>query len=83
LDDARSIAGVPFVLTSAFRAGDPRSHGRGLAVDIRCSDSETRWRILKGVILAGFLRIGIYDRHIHVDIDESLPQRVAWWGRSQ
>jgi hypothetical protein len=49
LDDARSIAGVPFVLTSAFRAGDPRSHGRGLAVDIRCSQLGPRYRRHRGL----------------------------------
>lgn len=74
---------TPFVITSDYRKGDPKSHGKGLAVDIRCHDSHTRWKIIYGLIQANFGRIGIYDRHIHADIDTSRPSMVAWLGKSQ
>jgi hypothetical protein len=83
LDEARTKAMVPFVITSAFRLGDPRAHGRGKAVDIRCHTSYNRMRIISGALLAGFRRIGVYDRHVHLDVDESLPQDVMWHGVSK
>jgi len=35
------------------------------------------------LLQAGFRRIGIYDKHIHADIDKTLPQDVMWWGVSK
>jgi hypothetical protein len=83
LDDARDIAGVPFVLTSSHREGDDKSHGRGYAVDIRTKTSRNRFHIVRGLIEAGFRRIGIYDLHAHADCDPSLPDIVMWWGKSK
>lgn len=83
LDWAREKAGVPFVLTSGYREGDPRAHGRGWAVDIRCRHSRTRYRMVAALIEVGFRRIGVYDRHIHADLDETLPDLVMWWGKSE
>jgi len=88
LDRVRAFAGVPIHITSSFRRGDPKSHGRGLAVDI--ADNRTgveltsrwRYRVLAAAFRAGIRRVGIYDRHIHLDIDPSLPQDVAWWSES-
>jgi len=86
LDWARDIADVPFVLTETVASGgshkENTAHQRGLAVDIRCHDSYTRFRILLSLYHVGFKRIGIYDRHVHVDGDTSLPQQVAWLGKS-
>lgn len=82
LDLARDVAGVPFVLTSTFRQGDRRSHGRGFAVDIRANMSRARFRIVLGLIQAGFRRIGVYDKHVHADIDPELPKDVMWVGES-
>jgi hypothetical protein len=39
-------------------------------------------RMLSGLIVAGFRRLGVYNLHIHADIDESLPQDVLWTGQS-
>jgi hypothetical protein len=83
LDEARGFAKVPFIITSGYREGDPRSHGRGLAVDIACTQSSRRMRIVSGAVLAGFRRIGVYDRHVHLDVDEKLPLDVMWWGVSK
>ena len=40
-------------------------------------------KIISGALLAGFRRIGVYDRHVHLDVDEKLPQDVMWWGVSK
>ena len=59
LDRARELAGVPFVINSGFRCakhnkkigGVPNSaHLRGLAADIAVPDSETRYKILYGLM---------------------------------
>lgn len=83
LDRARGIAGVPFILSSTYRDGDSKSHGKGLAVDIKCRNSGNRFKIVSSLIRVGFVRIGIYDRHIHVDYDAYLPLNVMWWGTSK
>ena len=88
LDVAREKAGIPFIITSALRTEqDELSHGRsgnsahtrGRAVDIACSSSWHRWRIVSAAIEAGFHRIGIADTYIHLDIDdELLPSPRIW-----
>ena len=89
LEVARCLADVPFVITSGKRTKKKNegaknsAHFRGLAVDIRCSTSTKRWKILDALFEVKFRRIGIYDRHIHVDADPSLPQRVVWTGISK
>ena len=92
LDDARSVAGVPFKITSAIRTqeendrigGSPLSaHLTGHAVDIRVSDSSARFNILNGLISVGFRRIGVYDGHIHADNSPTLPEDVCWTGKSR
>jgi len=45
------------------------SHLKGLAVDIACLDSNSRYKIIFGAMVAGFKRIGIGKAHIHLDID--------------
>ena len=83
LDKARNIAGVPFKITSGFRTPQHNerlkkegykvsansSHLKGLAADIACLDSGTRQKILNGLIMAGFTRVGIADTFIHCDTD--------------
>ena len=83
LDVAREIAGIPFRINSSHRPGDLLSHGKGMAVDIECLTSRNRFHIVQALLMVGFTRIGVYDRHIHADIDPSLPQDVMWWGRSK
>lgn len=56
------------------------AHVRGLAVDIACVSSRARMRMVAGLVLAGFNRIGLYSRHIHADVDGSLPGEVLWLG---
>lgn len=87
LNEAREISGIPYVVTSGYRCakhneavgGKPNSsHRRGLAVDIAAPDSHSRYKILEGVVKAGFKRVGIANGFIHVDIDDTLPPEVSW-----
>ena len=87
LNKAREIAGVPFVLNSAYRCEkhnaevggvETSAHRAGLAVDIRISDSRERFCVLKGLLSAGFHRIGIGKTFIHVDDDLTKPSGVVW-----
>jgi uncharacterized protein YcbK (DUF882 family) len=87
LDEAREFAGIPFIINSAYRSpeenkavgGKPNSsHLKGLAVDIKSTDSRTRFLVLNALIHAGFTRIGIADTFIHVDYDFDKDQQVIW-----
>ena len=87
LDFARGITDVPFRISSSFRTeehnekigGKPDSaHLKGLAVDISCTTSSERFRIVKALLEAGFRRIGISKYFIHVDADDTKPQNVIW-----
>lgn len=82
LDDAREAAGMPFSISSHYRPGDSGAHGRGLAVDIRARGSAQRMTIVRALLDQGFPRVGVYDAHIHADIDASLPPGM-WAGVSK
>lgn len=89
LDRARGLSGVPFVITSGLRTQDVNdslansvkdsSHLTGNGVDLACEESGPRFNMLRGLILAGFKRIGIYEKHIHADNSLTLPQDVFWY----
>lgn len=85
LDRARGMANTPFVITSGYRCekhnkevggSHTSSHLKGCAVDIAAPDSVARGQILRGLILAGFRRIGIGQDFIHVDSDAAKPNAV-------
>lgn len=87
LNNARHLAGIPFVPTSAYRSpAHDKSKGRsgtgahtlGRAVDIRCSTSENRAKVLTALIEAGFERIGIYPTFIHAD-DSPVHEAPRFW----
>lgn len=87
LDMAREMAGIPFVITSGFRCekhnrevgGKPDSaHLKGWAVDIKATDSRTRYKIITALINCGFNRIGIAKNFIHADKDPDKPKEVIW-----
>jgi len=87
LDNARAFADVPFKITSSWRSedhnkkigGNPNSaHLRGNACDIYCEASYQRLQIVKGLLEAGFTRIGIAKNFIHADCDLELPQQVLF-----
>lgn len=87
LNKARHIAGVPFKITSGYRTpkhnkkigGVPQSsHLKGLAVDISCSYSTDRFKIVNALLDAGINRIGIAKTFIHCDVDCDKHENVIW-----
>jgi len=87
LDQARELAGIPFVITSGYRTEEQNkkaggvndsSHLKGLGVDLRCRNSRDRFLILKALITVGFVRIGVEENHIHCDIDTLKDVNVIW-----
>ena len=87
LDMARQFAGCPFVITSGYRCeqhnknvGGSRtsSHLTGYAADIKYSNELQLVRIIYGLTLAGFKRIGINadKKFVHVDNDPGKPDAI-------
>lgn len=89
LSIARGIAQVPFIITCGLRTVDQNAalsesvqdsaHLTGNGVDLACSDSQTRYAMIKGLLGAGFNRIGIYSAHLHADDSPTLPPNVCWF----
>lgn len=86
LDTCRHIAGVPFVLLSAYRSSEhDKSKGRsgvgyhtsGRAVDVRCTNGEDRRAIIEGCLACG-LSFGVYPSFIHID---NRPRPIAFYGK--
>jgi uncharacterized protein YcbK (DUF882 family) len=92
LNNARHIANIPFEITSGYRieadierlekegykVSRNSSHLKGLAADIACTDSVTRYIIIDALLKAGFNRIGIAKTFIHVDNDLDKAQNCIW-----
>lgn len=88
---ARGIAGVPFRLTSTTggQHAPNSAHYKGLAVDIGLGNYQegferdfNRHAMLKGLFMAGFKRIEVCPKHIHVDIGEppDYVSPICWIG---
>jgi len=84
LDKAREYANTGFKIVSAYRSVeynekvggvDNSAHTTGKAVDIAWDYSNKIQvaKILKGLYLAGFKRIGLANTFVHCDIDETKP----------
>ena len=82
-----SAIGRALVYNSGYRCSicnkaaggkDNSAHLRGFAVDIKCKTSQERYDLISTALRWGFKRIGIGKTIIHVDVDGSLPQKVAW-----
>ena len=87
LDLARDISKTSYSLNRSISCAahnekigglDNSAHLTGHAADIRVVNSVERYKILEGLIKAGFKRIGVYKTFIHVDDDETKPAGVAW-----
>lgn len=90
LDRARQFAGIPFIVNSSYRSpayevskgrSGSSAHCFGCAFDIKCLSSRERYLIISGAIAAGFSRIGIYPKFIHLDDSIDHDQRVIWYGK--
>lgn len=82
-DTLRAYYGSPIHITSAFRSKEYEkqkgrsgvsSHCKGLAIDIACSDSNQRLKLVISATRAGFRRIGIAKNFIHLDLDSNKPK---------
>lgn len=87
LDSARELAGTPFNITSGWRCpkhnaevgGKPESaHTTGEAADIAATGAREKFKIVNGLLQAGFTRIGIGKGFIHADDDETKDPEVIW-----
>ena len=87
LNVARYHAGVPFVITSGYRcpeynkkigASFTSSHVKGCAADIKANWEVNRFKIISGLLLAGFTRIGIGKDFIHADDDPVKQKELIW-----
>jgi hypothetical protein len=91
LDNARHIAGVKFHITSGKRTkahterlgGSTTSlHDEGLAADLRSLQGTLeREKMVFGLGAAGFKQIGLYNSHIHVELDPKDTYAI-WHGTS-
>lgn len=87
LDKARELAGIPFKISSGKRTAaenksaggvEGSAHLLGYAVDLVCTDSSSRSKIINSLIKVGFTRIGIGKTFVHADCDPNKPQQVIW-----
>ena len=92
LDEARELAGIPFMVNSGCRCKKHNARIGGsassshittekvecTATDIACRSSRDRMLMLQAMIQVGFRRIGIGKTFIHVDVDEAKDQNVVW-----
>lgn len=92
LQIARGYAGTPFIITegggwrcpyynTAIGGAKKSNHMSGDGVDIRAVSPIRRWKIYEGLRKAGFVRIIIYPRHIHVDSSLTKPGFYLGYGR--
>jgi uncharacterized protein YcbK (DUF882 family) len=88
LDRARDISGVPYIINSGYRCevhnsnvgSTSRNHTSGKAADIKAINSYERMKIIYGLIMAGFTRIGVAKTFIHVDsMKDGVPVTACWF----
>jgi len=87
LQAARTVSDCSYIISSGYRckqhnanegAKPTSSHPKGCAADIKAKRLHTRFRILNGLIHAGFGRIGIGKDFIHVDDDGDKRGEIIW-----
>lgn len=95
LQAARYEADEIMIISSGLREtedgghGDHDNDGDGEGVDITDNAEKkpvgSRWRfkVVAAAIKVGFNRIGIYDKHVHLDVRTDRDQLVMWTGKSR
>lgn len=87
LDFLRKLYGKPIIINSGYRTKkhnekiggkEESAHLKGMAVDIKCKTSPERYELLKLALQIGFIRIGIGNTFLHIDIDKAKPQGVIF-----
>jgi hypothetical protein len=79
LQKARDVLGLPIEITCGIRCpshnkavrGAPDSRhlpGHADAVDVACSDSGDRFRLVELFVALGVTTVIVYPRHIHIDM---------------
>lgn len=85
LQTARDIAGLPFIINSAYRSkshelkkgrSGSSMHCLGRAVDIKCTSGALRYAIVEAAVQAGFRGIGIGKTFVH--LDDRDENSVVW-----
>jgi uncharacterized protein YcbK (DUF882 family) len=91
LQRIRDSIRMPIRITSGYRceaynakAGGEKdsAHTTGEAVDVLMPSNEYRYLFLERA-WCWFSRIGIYDKHVHVDVSSTLPRPRCWIGVSK
>ncbi len=92
LDVARDLCGFPIVITSRRRTPEQNaatggvadsSHLLGLAADLHSPTGQfEREKLIWALGRAGFRRIEMAPKHIHVCVNPAKQQDVAWFGVS-
>lgn len=86
LEIAREISDTPYIIMSGYRCpthnkavgSTSTNHVKGLAADIKAVDGLTRGRILRGLYLAGFKRIGISFKNGFIHCDTNNGPESCW-----
>ena len=87
LDMLRGACGFPFKINSGYRSKlhnakvggkSGSSHTKGLAVDIHCTESSKRCKIVQHALNMGITRIGIANTFVHLDVDNDKVSNVIW-----
>ncbi len=90
LNLAREFLGAPIIVTSGVRCAvhnaavggvQDSEHTEGDGADLACAGSAARYALVEALRKAGFRRLGLYPRHVHVGVSVTLPQDVLWVGR--
>lgn len=68
-------------VTSGVR--EDAGHRDGWAADIQIEGGWHRRLLVEKAIILGVPRIGVYDRHVEINLDPNRVQDVLWVGKSQ
>lgn len=93
LDKARDYCNFPIRMTCGYRTPERNAelgskpdsaHVKGLAVDMqRPLGADEAIQLAWALGLAGFDRLEVCDKHLHVDMDRDKVHPLTWKGRSK